>query len=214
MIPAAFAYQRPASIDEALSHHRFGSGREGPGRRPEPPAAPQAPSRCGRHARRHRPAARAQGRPPARRRPARGRRADDLRRAARVAGQGLRPAPRRIAAHRRRPGPQPGNGRRGDRPLPIPASDLPACLLALDAELVIRSARANGRPASTASSRAVHDRPPAGRAPDRDPAAGSARRCRLRLRLPPAAGVRLRHGRCRGGRSADGERRHRDGRSR
>ena len=45
----------------------------------------------------------------------------------------------------------------------------------------------------------VHDRPRTGRDPDRDPPARPARRRRIRLRDAPAAGLGLRPGRCRSG---------------
>ena len=67
--------------------HRLRPGGEGAGRRPEPPPAAQAPPRLGRDARGHRPRAGAARRPPARRWAPRDRRPDDLRRAARVAGE-------------------------------------------------------------------------------------------------------------------------------
>jgi len=82
-----------------------------------------------------------------------------------------------------------------------PASDLPACLLALDAELVIRSA---GGERTTGGRRVlrgpVHDRTPARRDPDRDPPPGAARRCGFGLRDAPATGLGLRDGRRRRGR--------------
>ena len=64
MIPAAFEYDRPSSLDEALGllvrARRLGQGDR---RRAEPSAAPEAPARGGRAADRHRPPGRARGRP-------------------------------------------------------------------------------------------------------------------------------------------------------
>ena len=77
-----------------------------------------------------------------------------------------------------------------------PASDMPACLLALDAELVIRSAsgeRTTGVDGFFEG--AFTTGLQAGRDPDRDPAAGSARRCRVCVRLARAARLGLRDGR-------------------
>ena len=115
MIPAAFEYQRPASVDEALRPSDTSRRGKGHRRRPEPAAAPQAAPGERRHAHRHRPAGRAQGAGPDRRRGLRGRCAGDLRRAhqghlAQLGGRGH-------GAHRRRPGPQSRHGRRLDRPL-------------------------------------------------------------------------------------------------
>ena len=135
MIPAAFDYQRPASLDEALTDPRAPTARgEGPRRRPEPAAAAQDAARLGGHARRHRPAARAQGRP-----------ADSTTVGSRSARSTTyaelldSPVERAtacsrdaLAAHRRRPGPEPGHGRRARSPTPIRRRTCRPCLLALD----------------------------------------------------------------------------------
>ena len=116
VIPAAFAYQRPASIEEALAI--IGSD---PGAKLLAGGQSLLPLLklrlgLGRDAGRHRPAAGPAWGPPARRRLAGDRRPDDVRRVARVARSRVRPAARRAAPHRRRPGPQPRDGRRLDRP--------------------------------------------------------------------------------------------------
>ena len=116
VIPAAFAYQRPASIEEALAI--IGSDPGAKVLAGGQSLLPLLKLRLG--------SAETlvdigrlpglRGRPPARRRPAGDRRPDDLRRVARVAGGRVRPPARRAAPHRRRPGPQPRDDRRLDRP--------------------------------------------------------------------------------------------------
>ena len=81
-----------------------------------------------------------------------------------------------------------------------PDSDLPAALLALDAELVLQSARGT----RTVKADGFFEGPfqtgiAPRRAPDRRHPAGAALRLRLRVRRPRAAGLRLRDGRGRGG---------------
>ncbi len=92
VIPAAFEYQRPASVDEALQARRLRRRREGPRRRPEPPAAAQDAAGERRHARRHRPAAELRGVRQLDRRRLRDRRADDLRRVIDSPVKRVRPA--------------------------------------------------------------------------------------------------------------------------
>ena len=92
VIPAAFAYQRVASIDEALQR----SSAPTRARRCWPVARASSPCSSSASARSRRSwtsaVCRAARRPPARRWAPRDRRPDDLRRAARVAGQGVRRA--------------------------------------------------------------------------------------------------------------------------
>ena len=114
MIPAAFEYDRAGSVDEALRPRRR-PRRQGHRRRPEPPAAPQAAARVGRHPHRHRAARRAPGRP--------NQLADGsveigplTTYAEIIESTQLDWRARRDAADRRRPGPQPWDGRRLDQP--------------------------------------------------------------------------------------------------
>ncbi len=148
VIPAAFDYQRSATLDEALKAIA-GSGRHGQaaGRRPEPAAAAQAPAGVSRPAGRHRSAGRAQGRPTAGRRAPRRRCDDDVQRAGRLVGAATTGScatrcPTIGDVQVRNRGTVGGAIAHAD-----PASDLAACLLALDAEIVARSVgrRANDR---------------------------------------------------------------------
>ena len=213
MIPAAFGYQRPASIEEALRDPRLGPRRQGAGRRPESPAAAQAASRIGRHARRHRSAARATG----------VRRLDDGRIAigALTTYAELLESPvkdygadRRRAAEYRRLQVRNRGTIGGAIAHADPASDMPACLLALDAELVIRSAsgeRTTGVDGFFEGAFTTGLEP--GEIDHRDPAAGSARRRRVGLRHARAAGLGLRDGRRGRGRVRRRRRAHLDART-
>ena len=139
MIPAAFDYQRPASVDEALADARRRRRRDqGPRRRPEPAAAPQAAAGPRRHARRHRPADRAQGLRPDGRRRLRDRRIGDLCRRPRRDQLGwTAEAIEQIGdVQVRNRGTVAGSMAHCD-----PASDAPAISLALDYSVVLRSQR-------------------------------------------------------------------------
>ena len=103
MIPAAFDYTRPTSLDEAVA--AVGKRRQGDRRGPQHPAAAQAAGRRSGSAHRHRSHRGAEGLPVAARWRRRDRGPDDLRR---VAGGNDRPGGGRgDRLDRRRPGPQP-----------------------------------------------------------------------------------------------------------
>ena len=104
------------------------------------------------------------------------------------------------AAYRRRPGPQPRDDRGRHRPRRpgLGPARLPA-RARCRAGHPLGERRADDPDRRVLRGR-IHDRPRTGRDPDRDPAAGPARRRRVRLRDAPAAGLRLCPDRCRSGR--------------
>ena len=139
VIPAAFEYQRPASVDDAIRALSGARRGEGHRRRAEPAAAAQAPPGERRDARRHRPPDRAARPARAPRRRLRGRRADDLRRTSSRAPQlgWVAEAVEGIGdVQVRNRGTVGGSIAHCD-----PASDLPAIALALDYSAVLRSSR-------------------------------------------------------------------------
>ena len=179
MIPAAFDYVRPALARRGARARSAGGDRQGARRRPEPAAAAEAAAGRGRHARRHRPAARAARHPDHCRRRLRDRRARRPTRSPRLGDRSWRLRCARVhRRHRRRPGPQPGHGRRRDRARRPRLRHARPLVLALDCDdrRCARSARRAGRAASTLLPGAVRDGPRGRRDPDRDPLA--ADRCR------------------------------------
>ena len=201
MIPAEFGYTRAGSVDEALGAIAARRRREGHRGRPEPAAAAQAAAGVRRDAGRHRPARRA---------PRASSELDDGRLSvgALTTYAELMDSPAIHYGVLRDALPTIGDVQVRNRGTvggavahADPASDLPAALLALDAEVILQSsARDADGQGRRLLRRAVPDGHAPRRAPDPDPAAGPARQRRVRVRLPRAAGLRLRDGRRRGGR--------------
>ena len=198
MIPAAFDYRRATSLDDALSAISGGDAKVAG--RAQPATADEVAVGRARHAHRHRATERAEG----------VRQLDDGRIAigamttyaelldspAQHYGLLSDAVPRIGDIQVRNRGTVGGSIAHAD-----PASDLPACLLALDAELVARSTSGERTLRSTASWKA-RSRPASG-ADElliEDPPARAPRRRGFGVRLAGEPGVGLRHRRRRRGR--------------
>ena len=182
VIPAAFEYQRATSLDDALAALAGGDAKVLAGGH-EPPAADEAAAGLAR-ARSSTSAGSTscKGVRPDGRRRLRGRRADDLRRAPRLAdGLGL---PREcVPGDRRHPGPQPRDDRRVDQPCrPGLGPAGPACSLSTTRSSCARARRADG-PGRRVLPGRLHD----GHRPGRDPHRGASA-----VRSPTAPAARIR----------------------
>ena len=197
MIPAAFAYDRASSVDEALGAARYPwRRRQGHRRRPEPPAAHEAAPRPAGAADRHRPDRRAQGHAPSS--PDGAAAIGPLTTYAELLADSrvmrlelfADALPNIADVQVRNRGTIGGSIAHAD-----PAADMPALLLALDAERghPIRTPGRAGRARRWLLPGSVHDGSRPRRAPHRDPASPRAVGL-FRLGVPDAraAGVWLR----------------------